>query len=104
MIFDDEKFKELMYDLQRSLTDEDSHELILKYSEQKGKIPLCDNIICIKDVIMTTTGDKEFTKGRTYRLRKLVHAKKFDTVNDSGIYHGVGMDKDGFFHEHFDFI
>ena len=101
MTFDEEKFKELMYDLQRSSTDEDSHELIVKYSEQ-GK-PLSGNILCIKEVIMDGSGDREFTKGRTYRLRKLVIHSKFDAVNDSGIYHGIGM-KDGFFHEHFDFI
>ncbi len=95
----EEKFKELMYDLQRSSTDEDSHELILKYSE-KGKT-VNDNIICIKDVIMNNSGDREFTKGKTYRLQ--TYHGIINTINDSGVYHGIEFDK-GWFNLHFEFI
>lgn len=97
MTFDDEKYKELIYDLQRANTDEDSHELIVNYVDpSSGKY----NIRCIKDVIMDGSGDREFTKGRTYLLK--MNLSSFNATNDSGTYHGLDMD--GWFQKHFEFI
>lgn len=98
IIFDDEKYKELMYDLHRANTDKDAHELIIKYVDPSAQ--KMDNILCIKDVIMSGTSDREFTVGNTYRLQKF--AGHIQTVNDSGQYHGIEMGQ--FFNEFFDFI
>lgn len=98
MTFDDEKYKELIYDLQRAATDKDAHELIIKYVDLS--LSKLDNVLCIKDVIMDGTSDREFTLGNTYRLQK--YGGHISTTNDSGTYHGIEMGK--FFNEHFDFI
>lgn len=95
--FDDEKYKELIYDIQRAGTDKDAHELILKYVDPSDS---GDNIRCIKEVIMNGTGIREFTKDKTYRMQ-IMH-NNFYTTNDSGTYHGFDMD--GWFQEHFELI
>lgn len=98
---DKEKYKELMYDISR-LTTQEAHDLIIEYAaNENAAIPNRDNIICIKDVIMMGTSDREFTKGKTYRLTK-GYSNKFSSINDSLTYHGISMDK--WFHEHFEFI
>lgn len=103
---DKEKYKELMYDISR-VTTQEAHDLIIEYAENgnaktTAKTTNSDNIICIKDVIMQGTADREFTKGKTYRLTKLGYSKRFGAINDSLTHHGITMDK--WFHEHFDFI
>ena len=99
MTFNAENYKELMYDLQRASTDRDSHKLIVKYVDPS--LPTMDNILCIKDVIMLGTTDREFTKGHTYRLQKV--GGHINAVNDSGIFHGIDVNGK-FFNDFFDFI
>ena len=99
MTFDDEKYKELIYDLPRAATDKDAHELIIKYVNPS--LPKMDNILCIKDVIMNGSTNREFTMCNTYRLQKV--GGHINAVNDSGIYHGIDVNSK-FFNDHFDFI
>lgn len=99
MTFDNEKYKELVYDLQRAYTDKDAHELIIKYVDPSESDKM-DNILCIKDVIMKDTSDREFTKGKTYHLK--MQLRSFHATNDSGNYHGFDMG--GWFPDHFTFL
>lgn len=57
-----ERLKALLYDLERAKTDIEKHDLILYYSRD------CDNIMCIKDVIMEhDPNDIPFTKKSIFR-------------------------------------